>query len=157
MKHGWNEDDGSKPLALIDSNVLIYALITDYPTVQQHQRCLALLEKGLKGELDFILALNPIIVTEVFSVIRKILGSKEAETRVGSLLRLRRIAFLTISKEDCESSIKWAKEKNVPLNDALIASNAAQNAQLVYTMDEEHFHRLTDRGIKIINPIKSVF
>ncbi|HYA77695.1 MAG TPA: hypothetical protein VEF91_03170, partial [Verrucomicrobiae bacterium] len=74
MKHGWSESDASKPLALVDSNVLIYALITGYPTIELHEKCLALLEKGLKGELDFILALNPIIVSEAFSVIRKMVG-----------------------------------------------------------------------------------
>ena len=157
MKHGWSEPDGSKPLALVDSNVLIYALVTGYPTVQFHEKCLELLEKGLKGELDYILALNPIIVSEAFSVIRKIVGSAEAENRVGSLLRSRRVAFLTVSKEACQASMHWAKEKNVPVNDALIAFNATQNAELIYTADEEHFCRLVDQGIKIINPTKSNF
>ncbi|MGA2386806.1 MAG: PIN domain-containing protein [Candidatus Bathyarchaeia archaeon] len=147
----------SKPLALIDSNVLVYALVTNYPTTQLHEKCVALLEKGLNGELDYILALNPIIVVEVFSAVRKILSCDEAESRVGSLLRLRRLAFLTISKEACQSSIEWAKEKNIPVNDALIACSAIQHAELIYTMDEEHFRRLEDRGIKMLNPTSQTF
>jgi len=139
MKHGWSEPDAPKPLALIDSNVLIYALVTSYPTIELHEKCLALLEKGLKGELNYILALNPIIISEAFSVIRKMVGADEAEDRVGQLLRSSRVAFLTISKDACQSSIHWAKERNVPVNDALIAFNAAQNAELIYTVDEEHF------------------
>ncbi len=144
----------SKPLALIDSNVLVYALVTNYPTVQLHEKCVALLEKGLKGELNYVLALNPIIVAEVFSVVRKMLTCDEAESRVGSLLRLRRLAFLTISKEACQLSIQWAKEKNIPVNDALIASSATQHAELIYTMDEEHFTKLKEYGIKFVNPAK---
>jgi predicted nucleic acid-binding protein len=146
-----------KPLAVIDSNILVYALITNYPTMQLHEKCISLLEKGLRGELDYVLALNPIIVAEVFSSVRKILSVNEAESRVGSLLSLRRFAFLTISKEACQSSIRLAKEKNIPVNDALIAFSAIQYAELIYTMDEEHFLRLEDRGIKILNPIKLNF
>ena len=147
----------SKPLALIDSNVLVYALVTNYPTTQLHIKCLALVEKGLKGELDHVLAVNPIIVAEVFSVLRKMLSCDEAESRVSSLLRLRRLAFLTISKENCQSSIQWAKEKNIPVNDALIASTATQHAEMIYTMDEEHFSKLEGHGVKIVNPAKSSF
>lgn len=147
----------SKPLALIDSNVLIYAMVTNYPTTQLHLKCLALVEKGLKGELDHVLAVNPIIVVEVFSVLRKMLSLDEAESRVSSLLRLRRLAFLTVSKENCQSAIHWAKEKNIPVNDALIASTAELNAELIYTMDEEHFSKLESHRVKIVNPTKLDF
>jgi len=147
----------SKSVALIDSNVLVYAMVTGYPTKQLHERCLSLLEKGLKGELDYILALNPIVVVESFSAVRKLLGCDEAESRVGALLRLRRLAFLNISKEACQASVLLAKEKNVPLNDALIVSCAIDHAELIYTMDDEHFRKLEGTGVQIVNPIKSDF
>lgn len=147
----------SKPVALIDSNVLVYAMVTNYPKKQLHERCVSLLEKGLKGELEYILALNPIVVVESFSAVRKLLDCREAESRVGALLRLRRLAFLDISKEACRASVLWAKEKNVPINDALIASCAMDNAGLIYTMDEEHFGKLKGYGVKTVNPISSDF
>jgi predicted nucleic acid-binding protein len=146
-----------KPFALIDSNVLVYAMVTNYPTKQLHERCLCLLEKGLKGELDYILALNPIVVVESFSAMRKLLSCREAESRISALLRFRSLAFLDISKEACRTSVQWAKEKNVPVNDALIASCSMDNAEVIYTMDEEHFGKLKEYGIKIVNPIKSSF
>lgn len=147
----------SKPIAMVDSNVLVYAMVTNYPTKQLHERCVCLLEKGLKGTLDYLLALNPIVVVESFSAVRKLLSCSEAESRVGALLSLRRLAFLEISKEACRTSILWAKEKNVPVNDALIASCAMENAELIYTMDEEHFGKLEEYGIKTVNPITSIF
>ena len=139
---------------MIDSNVLVYAMIKNYPTEQSHKKCLSFLQKGLKGELDYILAINPIIVTEVFSALRKLLNCSEAEFRVSSLLRLRRLGFLSISKEACQTSIRWAKEKNIPVNDALIAANMTEYAELIYTLDEEHFQKLEENGIKILNPTK---
>jgi predicted nucleic acid-binding protein len=147
----------SKSFALIDSNVIVYAVIKDYPIKLYHEKCLSLLEKGLKGELDYILALNPVIVVEVFSALRKLLNCAEAEFKVGSLLSSRRIAFLSISKEACKNAVHWAKERNVPVNDALIAANMVEYAQLIYTSDEEHFGKLEEKGVEILNPTKLGF
>ena len=146
---------GSKPLAVIDSNVIVYAMIKDYPTILCHEKCLSLLEKGLKGELDCSLAINPIIVVEVFSALRKLLSCNEAESRVSSLLRLRRLGFLSISKEECMTSVRWAKEKNIPVNDALIGANMVEHARFIYTLDGEHFKKLEEHGVKTLNPINS--
>jgi predicted nucleic acid-binding protein len=141
-----------KPFALVDSNIVIYAMIKGYPTKLDHEKCLSFLEKGLKGELNYILSMNPIIVVEVFSALRKLLSSDEAENRVGSLLRLRRLGFLSISKENCLNSVRWAKEKNVPINDALIGANSIEHAGIVYTLDEEHFKKLEEYGVKMTSP-----
>lgn len=130
-------------------------MIKDYPNELYHRKCLTLLENGLKGELEYILSLNPIVVVEVFSALRKLLNWSEAEFRTGSLLRSRRIAFLSISKEACQNSLMWAKEKSVPINDAMIGANMVEYAHVIYTVDEEHFKRLEEHGIRILNPIKS--
>jgi predicted nucleic acid-binding protein len=144
----------NKPFAIVDSNVIVYAMVNDVSSSRYHQTCLSLIEKGFKGELDYVLGINPVIVVEVFSVLRKILSCNEAESRVNLLLRSKRIAFLQISKEECQNAIKWAKEKNIPVNDALIAANAVEYAQLVFTVDEEHFKKLEKYGVKISNPVK---
>jgi len=144
----------AKPLAILDSNVIVYSMITDYPNELYHRRCRILLEKGLKGELDYILSLNPIVIVEVFSALRRLLNWSEAEFRTGSLLRSKRIAFLSISREASQNSVRWAKEKNVPVNDAMIGANMAEQADLIYTIDEAHFKKLEEYGVKILNPIK---
>jgi predicted nucleic acid-binding protein len=130
-------------------------MIKDYPNELSHRKCLTLLENGLRGELEYILSLNSIVVVEVFSALRKLLNWSEAEFRTGSLLRSRRIAFLSISKEACQNSVRWAKEKSVPINDAMIGANMVEHAHVIYTVDEEHFKRLEEHGVRILNPIKS--
>ena len=144
----------SKPLAILDSNVIVYAMLKDYPDKLYHRKCLTLLEKGLKGELEYILCLNPVIVIEVFSALRSLLNSSEAEYRTGSLLYSRRLAFLSVSREACTNSVRWANENNVPINDALIGANMVEYADLIYTVDEDHFTKLEEHGVKILNPIK---
>ena len=142
----------SKPLAIVDSNVIVYAMIKDYPDKMRHEKCLALLDRGLRGELNYILTVNPIIIVEVFSVLKKLLNCNEAEFRVSALLRSRRLGFLSISKEACQNSVQWAKEKNIPVNDAVIAASMIEHAQLIYTIDEEHFKKLEGYNVKILNP-----
>jgi len=143
----------SKPVALVDSNVIVYAMVKDYLDNQLHQECLEFIEKGLRGKLNYTLTLNPIIIAEVFSVLRKSLDCDDAEFRVSTLLRSDRINFLSTSKEACQNAIKWAKEKNVPVNDAMIAADASEFAAPIYTMDE-HFNKLEEYGVKIINPTR---
>lgn len=142
-----------KLLAIVDSNILIYAMIKDYPTPLDHEKCLVLLEMGLKGELDYTLTVNPLIVVEVFTALRRLSSLEEAENKVGSLLRLRGLGFVPISKENCQTSIRWAKEKNVPVNDALIGANSLEHAKIVYTADD-HFKKLEEYGVRTVNPLK---
>ncbi len=144
--------DENKPFAIIDSNVIVYAMTSNLYSKHIHQTCLSLVENGLKGKLDFILAINPVIVVEVFSALRKILSCNEAEERVKLLLRSRRIAYLTISKEECQKAIQWAKQTNIPLHDALIGANTTKYAKLAFTVDEEHFKKLEKFGVEILNP-----
>ena len=143
----------TKPLAILDSNVIVYSMITNYPNRLYHRRCRILLEKGLKGELDYILSLNSIVIVEVFSALRRLLNWSEAEFRTDSLLRSKRIAFLSISREAAQNSVRWAKEKRVPVNDAMIGANMVEQANRIYTIDEDHFRKLEEYGVKILNPI----
>jgi predicted nucleic acid-binding protein len=142
----------TKPLAIVDSNILIYALNTDCADQECHEKCLYLLDRGLKGQLPHTLALNLIIVAEVFTVIRKLLGCNEAESRVNGLLQSKRLGYVSISKEASQTGVQWAKKHNIPVNDALIAASAKEHAPTIYTADEEHFRKLETHKITIINP-----
>jgi len=144
----------AKPLAILDSNMIVYSMITDHPNRLHHKRCRVLLETGLKGELDYILGLNSIVAVEVFSALKRILNWNEAEFRTGSLLRSKRIAVLSISREASQNSLRWAKEKLVQVNDAMIGANMVEQADLIYTIDEDHFKKLEEYEVKIQNPSK---
>ena len=146
----------TKPLAIVDSNILIYALNTDYADQECHEKCLSLLDRGLKGQLRHTLALNPIIVAEVFTVIKKLLDCNEAESRVNGLLQSKRLGYVSISREASQTAVQWAKKHNIPVNDALIAASAAEQAPTIYTNDEEHFRKLEKYHITIINPTASI-
>jgi len=75
----------AKPLAVLDSNVIFHSVVTDHPNRAYHEKCRVLLERGLGCELDHILSLNPVVVVEVFSALRRLLNLDEAEFRTDSL------------------------------------------------------------------------
>jgi predicted nucleic acid-binding protein len=113
------------------------------------------LSKTILTRHDMKNAINPIIVVEVFTVLRKILSCSEAQSRISSLLSSRRLAYLSVTREACQIAVQWAKTANIPVNDALIAANATGNAQLIYTADEEHFKKLESYNIATLNPTTS--
>ena len=141
-------------LGLLDSNIAVYALVKDYPTKIIHKKCLKLIERALRGEINRVLCLNPITVVETFSALAKLLDLVEAEYRASSLLRSERLGFLTISRSASESAVTWAKESEVPVNDAMIGSLAVEHSAIVYTADERHFNKLKKFGVKFQNPTK---
>lgn len=64
----------SKPIAIVDSNVIIvYAMIKDYPDKTRHEKCFALLEGCIREESKYVLMVNPIIIVEVFFCPKKTL------------------------------------------------------------------------------------
>jgi predicted nucleic acid-binding protein len=142
----------SKALALVDSNILVYALVKDYPDKERHQKCLTLIDKGLHGQLDHYLAVNSTIIAEVFTVLKNMLNINATEERMATLLNSKHIAYILVSKEACQNAVEWATQHNIPVNDALIAASAAESAPIIYTNDEEHFKKLERYNIIINNP-----
>lgn len=140
-------------LAILDSNIAVYALVKDYPTKKIHSVCLKLLERGLGGEIA-TLCLNPVMVVETFSALAKLLGLGEAEYRMSSLLRSNRLTYLTISRSVAEKAVRWARGSKVPINDAIFAGLALEHSAVVYTADERHFSRLKKYGVTFRNPVK---
>jgi predicted nucleic acid-binding protein len=141
-----------KLLALVDSNILVYALIKDYPDKERHETCLTLLDRGLRGQLDYCLAVNSTIIAEVFTVLKEMINKEAAEVRMTTMLNSRHVAYIQISKKACQNAVEWATKYNVPVNDALIAASAAEHAPTIYTNDEEHFKKLQTHNLTIINP-----
>ena len=83
-----------------------------------------------------------------------LLDFEQAEYRLLSFLRSRRVGFLTASRLASEKAVTWAKEAEVPVNDALMAAVAVENAALLYTADDKHFTKLRKYGVVFKNPIR---
>jgi len=45
-------------------------------------------------------------------------------------------------------------QAKILVNDAMIGENRVEQANLIYTIDEDHFEKLEEYGVKILNPIR---
>jgi predicted nucleic acid-binding protein len=51
------------------------------------------------------------------------------------VIQSKRLDYVSISKEASQTAVQWAKKHNIPVNDALIAASAAEQAPTIYTTD----------------------
>jgi len=70
------------------------------------------------------------------------LNLDEAEFRTGS----------PVSREASQNSVRWAREKGVPVNDAVIGAAMVEMADPINAVDEDHFGKLQEYDVRILNP-----
>ncbi len=134
-------------LSFIDSNILIYANVEDFP---EYKYSLTILEKGLKGEL--YLCFNTIIALETHYKLTKLINVDEANYRVENLFKSKRISYFNVSKISIQNGFSIAKKYNIKINDAVIVSSMLENnISKIYTDNEKDFKKI--ENLEIINPI----
>ncbi len=134
-------------LSFLDSNIIIFANIKNFP---EYKYAVNILEMGLKGELN--LCINTIIALETHYKLTKLINIEEANYRVGTIFKSRRILYFNISKETVQQGFSIAKKYNIKTNDAVIvASMLENNISKIYTDNENDFRKI--KNLEIINPI----
>ncbi|MHA1143367.1 MAG: type II toxin-antitoxin system VapC family toxin [Candidatus Helarchaeota archaeon] len=135
-------------LSFIDSNIIIFANIRNFP---EYHQALNIMEMGLKGTLR--LCYNTIIALETHYKLNKLIGTEEANFRVEVLLKSRRLIYFDISKNTIQKAISITKDFNIRTNDAVIvASMLENNITKIYTDNETDFMKVPK--LQVINPIK---
>jgi len=134
-------------LSYIDSNIIIFANVEDFP---EYKYSLTILEKGLRGEL--YLCFNTIIALETHYKLAKLINVDEANYRVENLFKSKRISYFNVSKVTIQKGFSIAKKYNIKTNDAVIvASMLENNISKIYTDNETDFKKI--ENLEIINPI----
>ncbi len=128
----------------VDSNILIFASIDNYP---EKEFAIKKLEEITRNNT---LAVNTIIVSEVFHKISVILNRAEAIKCMESLLESDNIAYLPIQKETVKGAIILAANHHMRINDALIAQHVFDSkCEGILTDNVKDFKKID--GLKIIN------
>jgi predicted nucleic acid-binding protein len=122
------------PLFFIDSNVFIYSQISD---LGENDLAKAKLEElRNKGEI----AVNPIILSESFYILARLIGPKEAAKRIGLLLESSKVVYLPIEKTTLTKAIQLAVAHDQKINDMIIAQHALDaKADGLLTDNSKHF------------------
>jgi len=140
----------------IDTNILVYILD---PLCPENERCKFILDSLSE---DFLIALNPTVMHEVYTVLvyaRK-WERDEARRRLTGLLKDPYVMFHNQTKSASILGLHLANKYKIRGRDALILSNLITNrVNVIYTHDEEvkKLKEITwrDRKLTIKDPIKT--
>ncbi|HUY00320.1 MAG TPA: PIN domain-containing protein [Candidatus Deferrimicrobium sp.] len=135
-------------LSFIDSNILVFANVKNFP---EYEKAVSILEMGLKGTLN--LCINTIIALETHYKLVKLINTEEANYRVETLFKSKRFIFFNISKKTIQDGFSIAKQYNLRTNDAvIIASMYENNIPKIYTDNTRDFQKV--KNLELINPIR---
>ena len=132
-------------MIFIDSNIFIFANIKEYP---EYETAKEKIEKIVETD---ILAVNPIIISEVNYKLYRLLGSKESMKRTLKILSSEYVNYIPIEKNTVTGAVNLSYSKNIRINDAIIARHALDSNASLLTDNLKDFKKIP--GLNLI-PLK---
>lgn len=128
-------------MIIVDSNVWIFAEIINGP---EHEAAVKGYESFMKKD---VVAINAIIVSEVFHKLSKLFDSDLAYARVNNILQNPSIEWLDMRRNTSLRAIKLANNSKMKINDAVIAEQALEFNAKIFT-DDKNFKRV--KGLTVV-------
>ncbi len=128
-------------LIFVDSNIWIFLNIETYA---EH----ALTKDKITSFRQEGLGTNVIVISEVFHKLSVLLGKQEAFMRGLKILESKDVAYLPVEDETIRNAIRLSPEKNLRINDALIAEHCLDMKVPILTDNLKDFRKV--KGLKII-------
>ena len=133
-------------VTVVDSNVWIFSSLKEAP---EHAAALAKLEQHRNDGLQ----LNAIIVSETFHRLSRLVGAIQSAAHMKRFLASRFVVYEPLTFETAKVAIEISLDKQIRINDAMIAAHALETRQPVLTDNEKDFKKI--RGLKVI-PLRRV-
>lgn len=145
----------SGELALIDTNLLVYAVDKSEPAKQRV--CKELFRECWKRERSFAVSVQNL--SEFYTVatsakrIENPIPKKDAQKFVSAIVNFRNWKVIAPTARTIMTAIDLSIEHNVHYWDAVIAATMRENEVFsVYTEDKGHFSRIP--GLTVTNPLE---
>ncbi len=145
----------SDEVALVDTNVLVYAL---YPEVEHHVPARSLLERAQAGQLD--LCLVPQILTEFFAVVtnpRRVTEPRRPDEAIDAIERFLVMPGMMLLQAPTDIVGRWLSlARKYPVTGGatfdvqLIAAMLGNDVRKIYTFNRDHFQRFGE--IEVLSP-----
>ena len=129
-------------MIIVDSNIWVFAEVQSAP---EHTAAAAKLRDALTTDG---VGLNVVITSEVFHVLRRLLGSSKAAVRMSHILRHPAVNWLEFGPSSVLFALGLASKFEVRINDALIAQQALEHKAEVLTDNVKDFRKV--KAVKII-------
>ncbi len=125
---------------IVDSNIWIFGEIDNAP---EHEAAV----KRYKSitEKDTV-AVNAVIISEVFHKLSRLVDKDMAYARVSNILQNYSIEWLDIARSTAMGALNLSKSSNLKINDALIARQALELGADIFT-DDLDFRRVNGLGL----------
>ncbi|MEM3086628.1 MAG: type II toxin-antitoxin system VapC family toxin [Halobacteria archaeon] len=132
-------------MILVDANIHIFATIAEYP---EHEGA----ARRLREALDAGVATTPIILSEVFHQLTRLLGPRDAQRRVSAILASPRVTYLGLEPEAFPRAMDLCVRHGLRVNDGLIAQQALDAGIPVLTDNVRDFRRVPGLEVRAFRP-----
>lgn len=129
-------------MIVVDSNIWIFGEIANAP---EHESAVKGYESLIKKDT---VAINAVIVSEVFHKLSRLFDREVAYSRVINILQNPSIEWLELGRNTSISAVRLAKNVQIKINDALIAEQALEVGAKIFT-DDADFNKIN--GLKVIH------
>ena len=123
-------------MIFIDSNILIFANIKEYP---EYEIAKEKIEKLIENNT---LGVNSIIISEVQYKLYRLLGSKESSKRTLKILSSEYVNYIPIEKDTIIEAVNLSYSRNIRINDAIIARHAIDSNASLLTDNVKDFKKI---------------
>lgn len=132
-------------MILVDANIHLFASIAEYP---EHEAAV----RRLQEAFDAGMATTPIVLSEVFHQLYRLLGPQDARRRVSAILSSPRITYLGLEPEVFPRAMNLCVRHNLRINDALIAQQALDSRIPVLTDNTRDFRKVAGLDVRAFRP-----
>ena len=129
-------------MIIIDSNVWIFA---ENENADEHSIAAQKVQTAVKTA-GF--GIDPIIVSETFHALSRLLGASEAHKRVGHIVEHPVAEWLDYDQDAVLEALTLALRSKLRINDALIAQQGLEKRAPILTDNVRDFRKV--RGLKVI-------
>lgn len=132
-------------MILVDSNIHIFASIAEYP---EHEAA----TRRLQDALDEGAATTPIVLSETFHKLYRLLGPRDAQRRVSAILASPRVTYLGLESETFPRAMNLCVRHSLRINDGLIAQQALDAGIPVFTDNTRDFRKVAGLEVRAFRP-----
>lgn len=101
----------------VDSNIFIFAVLNEYP---EHNLAVSKIDEISRNNM---LAVNNVIISEVFHKLSVLLNRREATKKVERILESSYIKYFPMERDTAKNALILPEKHQIRINDALIAQH----------------------------------
>lgn len=130
-------------MIFVDSNIWIFLSIENYP---EHPIARVKIREIREGGI----ATNVVVISEVFHKLSVLLDRSQALLRVTKILDSTDVVYIPTDSQTLRKALQLAKDRQVRINDAIIAEQALDVGASVLTDNAKDFRKVPSLKVMLL-------